>query len=101
MVGAHSGLTDGVGKIKISHWNSDTKYNYEGELDENNQPCGVGEACQIESDFLNDRYVGTWLNGRHHGCTFCRSMESKNSYEFKNGIVLGKQTKWSDVDEFE
>ena len=31
---------------------------YEGEIDENRKPCGVGEA---------GKYRGTWFNGERHG----------------------------------
>lgn len=37
--------------------------NYEGELDESNQPCGIGES----SDVIGTMYSSTWLDGVRNG----------------------------------
>ena len=38
-------------------------YDYQGELDSQSLPCGVGTTI----DEQGDQFFGTWLNGKKHG----------------------------------
>ena len=63
-------------KIKVSWYEGE--YNYEGEIDENGMPCGLGYAFmtnsksimygrEVEGGEKSTKYIGTWFKGVPHG----------------------------------
>ena len=57
-----------AGKAQITLYNG--TFNYEGELDEDDKPCGYG--CTMKYGI---KFNGTWFDGKEHGvCKFCISM---------------------------
>ena len=59
-------LIDRLGKtnVYISNLFGEWLYHYKGELDENGQACGFGEAV---SPINYEKMTGTWINGKRHG----------------------------------
>ena len=92
-----------AGKAQITLYNG--TFNYEGELDEDDKPCGYG--CTMKYGI---KFNGTWFDGKEHGvCKFCISMiylslnanyKGKVIYsdgdtvisEYKNGQEHGRAT---------